>query len=70
MSVFVNDEQIEILISESEIKARLKHLAKDISHTYRQSEQLVVIGLLRGSFIFIADPVSYTHLTLPTTPYV
>ena len=28
MSVLINDEQIEILISESEIKARINHLAK------------------------------------------
>ncbi len=62
MSVFVNDEKIEILISESEIKARLNHLAKEISDTYQRSEQLVVIGLLRGSFIFIADLVRRLNL--------
>jgi len=62
MSVFVNDEHVEILISESEIKARLNHLAKDISDTYQASEQLVVIGLLRGSFIFIADLVRRLNL--------
>jgi len=62
MSVLINNEQIEILISESEIKARLNHLAKDISETYQHSEQLVVIGLLRGSFIFIADLVRRLNL--------
>ena len=62
MSVLINDEQIEILISESEIKARINHLAKEISDTYKNSDQLVVIGLLRGSFIFIADLV---RLNLP-----
>ena len=58
MSVLINDEQIEILISESEIKARINHLAKEIS----ESDQLVVIGLLRGSFIFIADLVRRLNL--------
>ena len=24
----------------------------------------------RGEILFITGPVSYTHLTLPTTPYV
>ncbi|GIR77976.1 MAG: hypoxanthine phosphoribosyltransferase [Alphaproteobacteria bacterium] len=62
MSVLINDEQIEILISESEIKARINHLAKEISDTYKKSDQLVVIGLLRGSFIFIADLVRRLNL--------
>ena len=44
MSVLINDEQIEILISESEIKARINHLAKEISDTYKKSDQLVVIA--------------------------
>ena len=62
MSVLINDEQIEILISEPEIKARINHLAKEISDTYKESDQLVVIGLLRGSFIFIADLVRRLNL--------
>ena len=62
MSVLINDEQIEILISESEIKARINHLAKEISDIYKKSDQLVVIGLLRGSFIFIADLVRQMNL--------
>ena len=62
MSVLINDEQIEILISESEIKARINHLAKEITDNYKTSDQLVVIGLLRGSFIFIADLVRRLNL--------
>ena len=62
MSVLINDEQIEILISESEIKARINHLAKEISDSFKTSDQLVVIGLLRGSFIFIADLVRRLNL--------
>ena len=62
MSVLINDEQIETLISESEIKARINHLAKEISDIYKKSDQLVVIGLLRGSFIFIADLVRRLNL--------
>ena len=62
MSVLINDEHIEILISESEIKARINHLAKEISDIYKNSDQLVVIGLLRGSFIFIADLVRRLNL--------
>ena len=31
---------------------------------------LIVIGLLLGAVAVGRDSVSYTHLTLPTTPYV
>ena len=29
-----------------------------------------IVGLMYLSSVVFADPVSYTHLTLPTTPYV
>ena len=28
------------------------------------------IAVPTGRIVFVAGPVSYTHLTLPTTPYV
>lgn len=62
MSVLVSDEAIEILISESEITARVNQLAKQISQHYQNTDQLVVVGLLRGSFIFIADLVRRLNL--------
>ena len=45
------------------IAARVEALAREISEYYRDTEKLVVIGLLRGSFIFIADLVR--ELDLP-----
>ena len=34
-------------------------------------KEYAIIGLNNGTgFADISDPVSYTHLTLPTTPYV
>lgn len=54
---------IDILIPESEITARVSELARDINHHYAGSEKLVVVGLLRGSFMFIADLVR--RLDLP-----
>ena len=62
MSVLVSDHQIEILISESEITARVAKLAHKITAHYQNTEQLVVIGLLRGSFIFISDLVRTLNL--------
>jgi hypoxanthine phosphoribosyltransferase len=54
---------IDQLISAKAIAARVEALAAEISGHYRGTDKLVVIGLLRGSFIFIADLVR--ELDLP-----
>ena len=64
MSLITASDHIDILISETEIKARINHLAKEITHHFKDTEKLVVIGLLRGSFIFIADLVRCLNLPL------
>ncbi len=43
------------LISETEIKQRIQEMANEINERYKDSEALVLIGLLRGSAIFLAD---------------
>ena len=48
---------VDELISAKAIAARVEALAKEISNHYRDTDKLVVVGLLRGSFIFIADVV-------------
>jgi hypoxanthine phosphoribosyltransferase len=54
---------IDELISAKAIAARVEALAREISAFYQDTEKLVVVGLLRGSFIFIADLVR--ELDLP-----
>ncbi|CDL82080.1 hypoxanthine phosphoribosyltransferase [Xenorhabdus szentirmaii] len=47
---------VEVMISEEEIKQRVAELGKQITEHYRNSDrELVLVGLLRGSFIFMAD---------------
>lgn len=48
---------IDQMISAKTIAARVEELARDITAHYAHTEKLVVVGLLRGSFIFIADLV-------------
>lgn len=48
---------IDQLISAKAVAARVEALAREISAFYAGTDKLVVIGLLRGSFIFIADLV-------------
>jgi len=47
--------KIEVLISEQEIKDRVIQLGQQISEHYQDSDNLVMVGLLRGSFVFMAD---------------
>ena len=46
---------IDQMISAKAIAARVEELAREITEHFRGTERLVVVGLLRGSFIFIAD---------------
>lgn len=48
---------IDQLISAKAIAARVESLAREISEHFAGTDKLVVIGLLRGSFVFIADLV-------------
>ncbi|MCM2561195.1 hypoxanthine phosphoribosyltransferase [Lutimaribacter sp. EGI FJ00015] len=45
------------MISAKQIAARIEELARQIEAEFADSEKLVVVGLLRGSFVFIADLV-------------
>ena len=53
----------EVLISEEEIHAKVEELARRISVDYHDVDDLILIGILKGSFIFLADLAR--HLTIP-----
>lgn len=48
---------IDKMISAKMIAARIEELAREIETHYADVDKLVVVGLLRGSFVFIADLV-------------
>ncbi|MDH3621354.1 MAG: hypoxanthine phosphoribosyltransferase [Gammaproteobacteria bacterium] len=54
-----------VLISEAEIQSRVLDLAEQISADYDDSDELVLVGVLKGSFIFLAD--LSRRLTIPRT---
>ena len=56
-------EETKVLISEESIRRRVGRLGRRISRDYAQVENLHLVGVLRGSFIFLAD-LSRT-LTIP-----
>ena len=48
---------IDELISAAAIAARVRSLAEEISDFYADTDRLLVVGLLRGAFVFLADLV-------------
>lgn len=56
MSLLTTTYKIEELIGETQIKHRVKELGEMIKATYQDlPEDLVLIGVLKGSIIFLAD---------------
>jgi len=45
----------EVLIDENEIRTKVTELARRISADYSDVDDLILVGILKGSFIFLAD---------------
>ncbi|EGR2474233.1 hypoxanthine phosphoribosyltransferase [Vibrio cholerae] len=54
---------VEVMISELEVAQRIRELGQQITEHYQGSSDLVLVGLLRGSFVFMADLARQIHLT-------
>jgi hypoxanthine phosphoribosyltransferase len=51
----MDDRNLKLLYTEAEIEARVSELAATISRDYRDTGEIVLIGVLKGAFIFLAD---------------
>jgi hypoxanthine phosphoribosyltransferase len=56
------DKELTLLFSKQEIAETVDRLAEEISADYA-NKKLVLIGVLKGAFVFLADLVR--HLTIP-----
>ncbi|MHC9375221.1 type I phosphoribosyltransferase, partial [Escherichia coli] len=55
---------VEVMIPEAEIKARIAELGRQINERYKDSgSDMVLVGLLRGSFMFMADLCREVHVS-------
>jgi hypoxanthine phosphoribosyltransferase len=45
----------QVIITREEIEARVKELGAQITQNYEESDNLLLLGLLRGSVVFITD---------------
>lgn len=61
----MSEKSPPVLISESDIENRVSELAKKISGDYKDKGDLVLIGVLKGAFIFLAD--LSRRMTIPRT---
>ncbi|MEL6597020.1 MAG: hypoxanthine phosphoribosyltransferase [Pseudomonadota bacterium] len=55
---------IDEMISAARIAERITELAREIETEFADTDKLVVVGLLRGSFVFIADMVRALDLPI------
>src|SRR6266508_5170618 len=56
--------RVDVLIPETDLHARVRALGEEITRDYA-GRPLVVVGVLKGSFIFLADLVRAIDLPLP-----
>jgi len=70
MSTLTEDTQLggqklkRIVFTEDEVRRRVRELGAEISKSYGASDRLLVLGLLKGSFLFLADLVRAIDLPL------
>lgn len=55
---------VDVLISKQDVHSRISELGEEISQYYNQQkvDKLIIVGLLRGSFMFMADLVRKINL--------
>ena len=53
-----------MLITKDKIEQRVADLARQITYDYKESEKLLLLGLLRGSVVFLTDLMRQIHRPL------
>lgn len=56
-------ERLEVMLPAKDIQSRVEHLGQRITADY-QDKELVLIGILKGSFVFVADLARVIDLPL------
>lgn len=60
----INGKPIKALLTEDQLATRIRELGTQITEDYKD-KNLLVIGVLRGSFMFLADLVRHIELPCP-----
>jgi hypoxanthine phosphoribosyltransferase len=56
-------EQLDIYLSQLQIQQRIQEMAEEINTVYQNAEKLIIIAVLKGSFMFVADLIR--HIKVP-----
>lgn len=59
----LHSDLARVIIPADQIQARVKEMAEQISSDFADVEQLYMVGILKGAFMFLADLTR--HLTIP-----
>lgn len=59
----MNLEEVEVLFTEEDVRLKIIELGREITHDYA-GQEILVVGILKGAFIFMADLVREIDLTL------
>ncbi len=59
---FFNQDKLEVMLTRAQIDQRVAELGAAITKAYEGVDELVVIGILKGSFVFLADLVRAVDL--------
>lgn len=51
----MNDDIAAVLISEAQLQARIRELGKQITEDYQSLDDLLMVGVLKGSVMFLVD---------------
>lgn len=54
--------RIDVLIDEKSLAAKVESLGKQIEQEYQDAEEIILVGLLRGSTVFLADLARHINL--------
>lgn len=57
-----NEDVERVLVSEDELKETVARLAKQIDSDYRDEEKVVLVGVLKGSVMFMTDLMRALHI--------
>jgi hypoxanthine phosphoribosyltransferase len=62
-SAYYKPDQLDIHLSEAQIQQRIAEMGEEINRIYQNSEKLIIIAVLKGSFMFVADLIR--HIKVP-----
>ena len=63
LSVMTLKRELKVLVSRKEIESTVKRLADEINEDYK-GKQVLLIGVLKGAFVFIADLIRRLEIPL------